>query len=111
MSLATFSSSSRAAIRLAKPSRGSGGSASTSGSTIVRHMDVFERVSGALARKSTQGVRATQSATTAALALERAMVPLTPPMLSTQASASSCLLYTSDAADDLLCVDLGGRRI
>src|SRR5450756_723596 len=25
--------------------------------------------------------------------------------------ASSCLLYTSDAADDLLCVDLGGRRI
>ena len=25
--------------------------------------------------------------------------------------ASTCLLYTSDAADDLLCVDLGGRRI
>src|SRR5665809_78492 len=25
--------------------------------------------------------------------------------------ARSCLLYTSDAADDLLCVDLGGRRI
>ena len=25
--------------------------------------------------------------------------------------ASVCLLYTSDAADDLLCVDLGGRRI
>ena len=24
---------------------------------------------------------------------------------------SICLLYTSDAADDLLCVDLGGRRI
>src|SRR5450756_1557305 len=23
--------------------------------------------------------------------------------------SSSCLLYTSDAADDLLCVDLGGR--
>src|SRR5659263_418250 len=23
---------------------------------------------------------------------------------------SICLLYTSDAADDLLCVDLGGRR-
>src|SRR5450756_1564477 len=23
---------------------------------------------------------------------------------------SNCLLYTSDAADDLLCVDLGGRR-
>src|SRR5450756_3178043 len=27
------------------------------------------------------------------------------------ASLSTCLLYTSDAADDLLCVDLGGRRI
>src|SRR5450756_2225859 len=26
-------------------------------------------------------------------------------------STHSCLLYTSDAADDLLCVDLGGRRI
>ena len=24
---------------------------------------------------------------------------------------ADCLLYTSDAADDLLCVDLGGRRI
>ena len=24
---------------------------------------------------------------------------------------SICLLYTSDAADDLLCVDLGGRRV
>src|SRR5659263_773293 len=26
-------------------------------------------------------------------------------------SYNVCLLYTSDAADDLLCVDLGGRRI
>src|SRR5665213_517460 len=25
--------------------------------------------------------------------------------------STNCLLYTSDAADDLLCVDLGGRRI
>ena len=24
---------------------------------------------------------------------------------------AGCLLYTSDAADDLLCVDIGGRRI
>ena len=24
---------------------------------------------------------------------------------------SACLLYTSDAADDMQCVDLGGRRI
>src|SRR5450756_2199725 len=28
-----------------------------------------------------------------------------------EACTRSCLLYTSDAADDLLCVDLGGRRI
>src|SRR5680860_1827995 len=26
------------------------------------------------------------------------------------AALRACLLYTSDAADDLLCVDLGGRR-
>ena len=31
--------------------------------------------------------------------------------LSDMTSCNSCLLYTSDAADDLLCVDLGGRRI
>src|SRR5428012_25721 len=28
-----------------------------------------------------------------------------------QVSTHICLLYTSDAADDLLCVALGGRRI
>ena len=28
-----------------------------------------------------------------------------------QSVLEACLLYTSDAADDLLCVDLGGRRI
>ena len=28
-----------------------------------------------------------------------------------QAECELCLLYTSDAADDLLCVDLGGSRI
>ena len=27
------------------------------------------------------------------------------------AECCTCLLYTSDAADDLLCVDSGGRRI
>src|SRR5450756_2964936 len=30
---------------------------------------------------------------------------------STDYLVDPCLLYTSDAADDLLCVDLGGRRI
>ena len=29
----------------------------------------------------------------------------------TEDSVRSCLLYTSDAADDMQCVDLGGRRI
>ena len=27
------------------------------------------------------------------------------------AGHATCLLYTSDAADDLLCVDIGGSRI
>ena len=31
--------------------------------------------------------------------------------IKTISSGIVCLLYTSDAADDLLCVDLGGRRI
>eukprot|EP00657_Telonema_sp_P-1_P000664 TRINITY_DN11293_c0_g1_i1.p1 TRINITY_DN11293_c0_g1~~TRINITY_DN11293_c0_g1_i1.p1 ORF type:complete len:127 (+),score=40.11 TRINITY_DN11293_c0_g1_i1:135-515(+) len=33
------------------------------------------------------------------------------PQLTIKHILSDCLLYTSDAADDLLCVDLGGRRI
>ena len=32
-------------------------------------------------------------------------------ILSNPHNPIGCLLYTSDAADDLLCVDLGGRRI
>ena len=32
-------------------------------------------------------------------------------VVSTPEVTKACLLYTSDAADDLLCVDLGGRRI
>ena len=32
-------------------------------------------------------------------------------ILSTLEQVYSCLLYTSDAADDMQCVDLGGRRI
>ena len=30
---------------------------------------------------------------------------------SIEVSCDACLLYTSDAADDMQCVDLGGRRI
>src|SRR5450756_2227563 len=36
---------------------------------------------------------------------------LNPVQVAGQALDVSCLLYTSDAADDLLCVDPGGRRI
>ena len=32
-------------------------------------------------------------------------------LLAWQGLPGNCLLYTSDAADELLCVDLGGRRI
>src|SRR5450756_3082764 len=32
------------------------------------------------------------------------------PISDHQRPSRTCLLYTSDAADDLLCVDLGGRR-
>ena len=35
----------------------------------------------------------------------------TEPMPGRDLTPYPCLLYTSDAADDLLCVDLGGRRI
>src|SRR5680860_28346 len=51
----------------------------------------------------------TVSPTTAAL---WASVPLRPSdSIIFLALSHACLLYTSDAADDLLCVDLGGRRI
>ena len=50
--------------------------------------------------------------------LDRLLWPLKPqtPYRGTQdgtlpVSAQRCLLYTSDAADDMQCVDLGGRRI
>ena len=33
-----------------------------------------------------------------------------PPIAELIARRWSCLLYTSDAADEQLCVDLGGRR-
>ena len=39
------------------------------------------------------------------------MVRLDYPRSSYEADAYSCLLYTSDAADDKALVDLGGRRI
>src|SRR5450756_1063554 len=52
-----------------------------------------------------------------ARAWDRAPARMISPMPSPSTSSpprgalDACLLYTSDAADDLLCVDLGGRRI
>src|SRR5450756_3131541 len=39
------------------------------------------------------------------------LVPESGRILVAGRNLGTCLLYTSDAADDLLCVDLGGRRI
>src|SRR5450756_2287268 len=41
----------------------------------------------------------------------RLMSEFKPDIVFHAAALKHCLLYTSDAADDLLCVDLGGRRI
>jgi hypothetical protein len=59
-----------------------------SSSFSVRQTLVLERVAGSLARKEIQSLAATKSAITLRLASLRAMVALTPPMRSTQASAS-----------------------
>ena len=42
---------------------------------------------------------------------EKALSTLFQAAVRTGAQITSCLLYTSDAADDLIGVDLGGRRI
>src|SRR5450756_2733844 len=44
-------------------------------------------------------------------AVEVGQSPKTPQEQGHVRTQDACLLYTSDAADDLLCVDLGGRRI
>eukprot|EP00657_Telonema_sp_P-1_P011307 TRINITY_DN6314_c0_g1_i1.p1 TRINITY_DN6314_c0_g1~~TRINITY_DN6314_c0_g1_i1.p1 ORF type:complete len:116 (-),score=35.78 TRINITY_DN6314_c0_g1_i1:6-353(-) len=41
----------------------------------------------------------------------RAKASAAAPVSTIGTRSRDCLLYTSDAADDLLCVDLGGRRI
>src|SRR5450756_552985 len=41
----------------------------------------------------------------------RPRLVITAPAMAAVGLVLLCLLYTSDAADDLLCVDLGGRRI
>src|SRR5680860_1646831 len=41
----------------------------------------------------------------------RTMLATAAAVITVIALVDVCLLYTSDAADDLLCVDLGGRRI
>src|SRR5579863_3187740 len=87
-SKATFSFSRNEARPLAKAACASAGSDATAGSITFRQTLVFERVSGADARKSTQGVLATQSATTLALASARAISALRPPKAFAHLSAS-----------------------
>ena len=64
---------------LANAAWASAGRAATAGSTTLRQTLVFERVSGARARKSIQGVRSTQSAIALALASARAKSAFRPP--------------------------------
>ena len=45
------------------------------------------------------------------LQLGRRLGDLLPDLVTDLLEIHACLLYTSDAADDLLCVDIGGRRI
>src|SRR5450756_2690234 len=64
-------------------------------------------VSGVLVVRFLSQMRTQELAATRALAERtRALSGL---WLSIQSYDQACLLYTSDAADDLLCVDLGGR--
>ena len=52
----------------------------------------------------------------AKILIQRQLSPVTPAIGDIRrnviiATVGTCLLYTSDAADDLRCVDFGGRRI
>ena len=58
------------------------------GSTTFRHTDVLERMSARVARKSTHGVFAAQSASTLVLASARAISAARPPIPLAQASVS-----------------------
>src|SRR5580658_2157228 len=69
--------------------RVSGSSKANHGSVIMMHGEVHDRVAGSAARNSTQGVLATQSATTARLPSARATQPSSPPTLSAHLSESS----------------------
>ena len=75
-------------MALAKSACASAASAVTAGSTTFRQTEVLERCAGSRARWSTQGVRSTQSASALALASERAIVALRPPIDFAQSSAS-----------------------
>src|SRR6185436_5114722 len=81
--------SSAAVMPLTKAACASADSLHTAGSTTFRQTDVLERIVASLARKSIQGVRATQSATAFSLAVARAISALRPPIDLPQASVSS----------------------
>src|SRR5689334_12775115 len=76
-------------MALAKAPCPSAGSPVTAGSTTLRQIEVLERVRGSRARKSTQGVRATQVEIARRFASERAIKAFRPPIDFAQVSASS----------------------
>src|SRR5450756_3238382 len=56
----------------------------------------------------------TSTSSTTALTMSpflKLSITCSPGSFQSRSDRCTCLLYTSDAADDLLCVDLGGRRI
>src|SRR5450756_2208378 len=75
---------------------------------VATHADVLVRPFERTVGDEVQGVTSS-----ADLAVELALVALRTGewQVGIGAGRVDCLLYTSDAADDLLCVDLGGRRI
>src|SRR5450756_2961747 len=85
--------------------------------TVVRRRAANEKPRRVDARRgaSAPGQQARTSVATLALAAAVSLASRLRAAPCAPAGASlgptSCLLYTSDAADDLLCVDLGGRRI
>src|SRR5450756_3115913 len=89
--------------------------------TVASNTQLFStgRIDTTLTRPSIEALRAAPSAAMAVTPLGETaggapMKPCGPVPAATGCSlifCGTCLLYTSDAADDLLCVDLGGRRI
>src|SRR5690606_30122080 len=89
MSKAMPAASRRLAMSLTIASWAGFGWLVNQGSTMTRQTEVQERAAGSVARKSIQGVAATQDSRAAKLARLRATRPFSPPACSAQRSESS----------------------